>query len=590
MRPRELNTLVTALFTDIIYGLQVDRSGIGEEYIASGYPDDYRIYVQRHASESLNDQELSRVASLVKAEVDSYLDGILHVEGQLFRQAQDAGQIVQLIMQYAPNADSVDELKGNIEGVLGTDTLSDEFMPLIQTAFDAKASGDWTTFYQMTMEVAPEVQIPAMPGVEYGAESEMSMTTTPMMPGMPMPSKGLAPTARKSTPIRLVKYAQEEEEWAQVSRFMTGREPTKEEEKEYDYLDYYTQGVEPGSREETELLINLDPLQVQIPPEEAPIGVPEYMETVPLEETEEEREVGRVMEEEPEEEEKKEVEEGPKEGPKELVKEEPFPDIPAWWKGYWGIMTALSGSRYDEVRERLEANSAVREEKGEELFVDDLHDNLAEVGELYDVSSIKDAEQRAIVRSDAREKAFTNVWAPYALMHAFTIAGMAGMRTHQRFLYEWMASHFPPEFAEKFREISRLSSGADMEERYPDLLEDVYRWRDPAEGLGHGTDPTQWDPKFLAKIPETIEEPTGLKLGDDPKTAVDIGTITVDHPVYREYIRKPKRPEKPITHTRGLTRPDSAESVALEFPEEGEEVKGPGFATEKSQRWYFAQR
>jgi hypothetical protein len=230
-------------------------------------------------------------------------------------------------------------------------------------------------------------------------------------------------------------------------------------------------------------------------------------------------------------------------------------------------MTSLPEYKHDELRERLGQIEDFRAEAEEDTFVENLHDSLTEIGETFDISTIADPEQRALARSRARQEAFDKVWAPYALMHAFMVAGMTAVRPFQRMFEGWLDAHFPPEFGERFRELVRLSSGGDMEERFPNLLQAIYWWRDPAGGEGHGTDPTQWDQGFVAQIPETIQIDTNLSLGDDPRTSIDLGTIAVDHPVYRTYIRRPKKPEKPISYAPGELRPDDPRSVALEFEE-----------------------
>jgi hypothetical protein len=151
---------------------------------------------------------------------------------------------------------------------------------------------------------------------------------------------------------------------------------------------------------------------------------------------------------------------------------------------------------------------------------------------------------------------------------------MSGLGPYKRMLAGWMELHFSPEFVEKFREIAKMAGGWDVEERWPDLIKSIYWWRDPAEGMGHGTDPTLWDREFVASIPPTFTIDTGLKL-----KGLDIGSVTVDNPVYTWYIKRPKKIEKPIFYEPEELRPDDIRNVELEFPSERKKprVKYPRF-------------
>lgn len=600
MTPRDLTTLASTLATDIIYELQVDRTGMGE-YMISGYPDDYRIHVSRHTNAPLTKPELSRVAALVKADVESYLGGILRVGDQLVRSAQDVAQVVTLIERFGPNARSVDELWGNIEGVMDTDTLSEEFRMLIEMAFDPISQGNLPEFYQVVQQLYPDdssINIPAMPDTDYGTESIFSISTPSMpfsTPGTPMPAKGLASAAqglflsKSSMPVRLVKHAQNEDDVG-----------------DFDFLEYYTRGVDPGSLEEVDQLINLQPEQLSGPPEEAPTQLSEFLEQVPLQQTEEQRETLIELQEEiPSEEEPKE-EEPKEEGPKlpgyETELTEYPTEPPQWWLGYRNIVGNLPPGTIDEIEQRLDENAEFRAANEENLYTDEAHykDQLALLGRNYDISSMpaanrEDIKARDLARGRMRQQEFNEIWAPYALMHAFTIAGMPGMRRPKVYLESWIRAHFGDEFGDKFAEVSGKAAGVNMHKEDAELIEQINDWRDPRLGEGHGTDPSQWSAELLAQIPETLQIDTGLTLGDvragdpDDPRAPSIGTVTIDNPVYTTYIKRTDPLKVPVNYGTGKgPRLDDIRRLQLEFSEETIPEPGKEWASEKQQRWYHS--
>jgi len=204
-----LFTIAENLTNDIISGMQFDRSDFGK-YVVSGLPDDYYQYVALGPHPPLNQRDTAKVAVLVRANVESYVNNSLLVNGISIRYGQISSEIYSVSTAYAGLVDSAGQLVGAVKAAMDRD-LSEAEITLVEAVY----AGDQAAIMQTLWEVSPE-----------GAEMVPRGLPAPIMPGQTYEaSKG------STIPIKLVgQWAKEPpDSWYEKIR---GKTPDTEEEPE----------------------------------------------------------------------------------------------------------------------------------------------------------------------------------------------------------------------------------------------------------------------------------------------------------------------------------------------------------------------
>jgi len=168
-----LFTVAESLTNEIISGIQFDRSGFGK-YVVSGPPDDYYQYVALRPHAPLNRRDTVKVAVLVRANVESYINNSLLTNGVSIKYGQISSEIYSVSTAYAGLVDSAEQLVGAVKAAMDRD-LSEAEMTLVEAVF----TGDRTVIMETLTEVSPEgaymvprgLPAPIMPGETYTVET-----------------------------------------------------------------------------------------------------------------------------------------------------------------------------------------------------------------------------------------------------------------------------------------------------------------------------------------------------------------------------------------------------------------------------------
>jgi len=188
MSAERLATIAENLVADVIFGLQFDRSG--EKRVISGCPLDYFRYVKEHIP-SLTGDSLTRVATFVRMNVESYIGNLLSDEQIKMAQVGDVLPLYQFALMYQGLADSPEQLIGAAMAAFDRE-LSEPEKGLVVAIF----GGESSAIMESLTEVAPEgaymapsgLPAPVSPGLSYSMEAAFAAPglMAPMSPAIPM--------------------------------------------------------------------------------------------------------------------------------------------------------------------------------------------------------------------------------------------------------------------------------------------------------------------------------------------------------------------------------------------------------------------
>ena len=207
----------------IMNELQIERSDI-DKYIVTGIPENFIHYVDSYMSDLLPKRaksDIQKIATIVEANVNEYIDGILCVGAKPMRQAQTVQDAYNLAMQLKPFANSPDDLFIQVNDQIGA--LTEQYRPLMTAIYNWSLGQDTTDIANAMAQVGG-----TLPGGELAAGETGS--PVPFMAGTNIETSGTgysAPLfASKAVPIKLAK---EDDELAEFI------EPGREE----DPVEYY---------------------------------------------------------------------------------------------------------------------------------------------------------------------------------------------------------------------------------------------------------------------------------------------------------------------------------------------------------------
>lgn len=548
--------LVSQISNNIIPEIQVERVDFGQ-YIATGVPEDYTTFVRDYLPITASKSEIQRVASLVRQDIEDYLNHIFSIGAKPLRYGQSMLEIFNKAMSL-PISGSADDLTSDIADVLGMsiDSVGPEGQ-VISAIYEYKISGDMVKLQDSLKTLAttyPELvtaidtldtgaKIPAMSGETY--ETGSSMPNVPAMSGVNYEAGagGLSiPMASKTIPLKKIgqdEYEGEEEE-GEIPEF--GEGPIKLT-PEQDIEEYIEQQAEPGEEEEEELEGEFDAYleDKNVNADELSADELEKLHQDFLDERKEARE--------PEIE--KETEEIFAE-PTDVTQEEQGPIDPRMER-----VQNLFGSLANEVgkQEKKPEKASSKQDMTNRWFniighlpiaeqnklfemmgdkrTDQLDKDIVELGKVESADFVDFAKQTEKETAKTKGKIPTrlkyerreldnsyiedlaNIYKDYFKDMSLSIAGMSNLGTAKTFIEQW-ATNWYPDIIEPMQQIARQTSLYNPEF----LLQEVADWKQRIDN--YRTAEEDVPDSLLAKIPSTIDIDT------------DLGVVKVPNPLFEQ--------------------------------------------------------
>lgn len=520
--------LVSQITSSIIPEIQVERTDSGR-YVVTGEPEDYTQYISVNYKLPLR-TNVQRIASLVKQDIDAYLNTILRVGAKPIRYGQSIQEIFAKAISL-PIAGSANDLIQDIADSLGIsiDTFSSQGQ-MVSAIYEYKLDGDMAkledklkSLSAMYPELANIVEtfdigsnIPVMPGQEY--------EVGPGTPNIPAIPGATYEVASKTVPLKRVGQDEGEEQ-------EFGEGPVKLPPPE-DIEEYIRMQAEPGEEESVEELEDEFREQLEdegvdpdaLPPEELVQRFTEFKEEKEEEQREEEREEAL-----------------PTEGPKKPKEELLSPEIVKLQE----IFNDLTGEVTKQERLQPKADSGkqmvdrwfnilgyipLREQNtmldvvGKDS-IEQLNGDLSQVGaerkerynKLLNRSDVKDVyklEMRKINNESIEEAA--RAYKDFIADTSLTMAGMHGLRDVQEALEAWAGAWYP-ELVDAMHEV-RIHTNTRAPKQLP---ENVREWKEYIDL--HRLEEEEVPREFLSTVPVTIDIET------------DMGPVTVPNPLYEQY-------------------------------------------------------